>query len=63
MNNHKQQVVLKLSDINMPGISGLALLIYILEKYENPPPIVIMITAYGDKKDYNTTMRFGADDS
>jgi len=62
LNQHEQQAVLILSDINMPGMSGLALLKHIKEKYEKPPPVVIMITAYGDQENYNTAMQLGADD-
>lgn len=54
--------MLVLSDINMPGMSGLELLQWIKEKYEVPPPIVMMITAYGDQKNYQEAMRLGADD-
>lgn len=56
------QAVLILSDINMPGMSGLELLGHIKQKYSKPPPIVMMITAYGDKENYDTSMRLGADD-
>ena len=59
-NNHG--AVLILSDINMPGMSGLELLRHIKEKYNAPPPLVMMITAYGDAENYNTAMRLGADD-
>ncbi|MEI7423194.1 MAG: response regulator [Prolixibacteraceae bacterium] len=62
MNMHEQQAVLILSDINMPGMSGLTLLKHIKEKYEKPPPVVIMITAYGDQENYDAAMRLGADD-
>ena len=58
--NH--EAVLILSDINMPGMSGLELLKRIKEKYENPPPVVMMITAYGDTENYNQAMKLGADD-
>ena len=27
-----------------------------------PPPVVMMITAYGDAENYNTAMQLGADD-
>lgn len=59
-NEHK--AVLILSDINMPGMSGLQLLQQIKEKYEAPPPVVMMITAYSDQENYNEAMRLGADD-
>lgn len=59
-NDHK--AVLILSDINMPGMSGLDLLGRIKQKYQAPPPVVMMITAYGDKENYETAMRLGADD-
>ena len=59
-NNH--EAVLILSDINMPGMSGLELLERIKSKYVAPPPIVMMITAYGDAENYNTAMKLGADD-
>ena len=58
--NH--EAVLILSDINMPGMSGLELLRHIKEKHHEPPPVVMMITAYGDKENYETAMRLGADD-
>ena len=59
---NEHEAVLILSDINMPGISGLELLKYIKEKFEKPPPIVMMITAYGDDGNYNQAMKLGADD-
>jgi two-component system chemotaxis response regulator CheY len=59
-NNH--EAVLILSDINMPGMSGLELLERIKTKYHAPPPVVMMITAYGDGENYNTAMKLGADD-
>jgi two-component system chemotaxis response regulator CheY len=58
----KHEAVLILSDINMPGMSGLELLKRIKQKFENPPPVVMMITAYGDAENYNQAMEFGADD-
>ena len=54
--------VLILSDINMPGMSGLELLKCIKQKYKTPPPFVMMITAYGDAENYSTAMNLGADD-
>ena len=62
MKGHQHEAVLILSDINMPGMSGLELLQHIKEKYEKPPPIVMMITAYGDDENYNQAMKLGADD-
>lgn len=62
MNDHEHEAVLILSDINMPGISGIELLKYIKLKYEKPPPVVMMITAYGDDENYNQAMKLGADD-
>ncbi len=62
LNENEHGAVLILSDINMPGMSGLELLRHIKEKYNTPPPLVMMITAYGDAENYNTAMRLGADD-
>ncbi len=62
LNIHKHEAVLILSDINMPGMSGLELLEHIKQKYHEPPPVVMMITAYGDAENYNTAKRLGADD-
>lgn len=60
--NEMHEAVLILSDINMPGMSGLDLLKHIKEKHHEPPPVVMMITAYGDADNYNTAMKLGADD-
>ena len=62
LNQNAHEAVLILSDINMPGMSGLDLLEQIKQKYLTPPPVVMMITAYGDKENYETAMRLGADD-
>jgi two-component system, chemotaxis family, chemotaxis protein CheY len=62
LNLHQHEAVLILSDINMPGMSGLELLEHIKQKYHKPPPVVMMITAYGDKENYDTAMKLGADD-
>ena len=62
MQEHDEEAVLILSDINMPGMTGLELLRRIKEKYKEPPPFVIMITAYGDAENYRSAMKYGADD-
>ena len=62
MDNHNHEAVLILSDINMPGMSGLELLEQIKKNFYKPPPVVMMITAYGDKENYDTAMKLGADD-
>lgn len=56
------ETVLILSDINMPGMSGLELLKIIKKDYVEPAPVVMMITAYGDQDNYNTAKALGADD-
>jgi len=62
LRRHGQEAVLILSDINMPGMSGLELLQRIKSDYQEPPPVVMMITAYGDADNYQAAMRLGADD-
>ena len=62
INEHEQEAVLILSDINMPGMTGLELLQRIKIKYAVPPPVVMIITAYGDQYNYNLAMQLGADD-
>lgn len=62
LNEHEHEVVLILSDINMPGMNGFELLEKIKTKYHKPPPVVMMITAYGDEENFNTAKRLGADD-
>jgi CheY-like chemotaxis protein len=62
LNEHKHEAVLILSDINMPGMTGLELLSKIKQQFQAPPPVVMMITAYGDAENYNTAKRLGADD-
>lgn len=56
------EAVLILSDINMPGISGIELLKYVKQDYVQPPPFVMMITAYGDEVNFNKAKELGADD-
>ena len=62
LNEISHETVLILSDINMPGMSGLELLEKIKKGYMEPPPVVMMVTAYGDEENYNTAKRLGADD-
>ena len=56
------EVVLILSDINMPGMSGIELLTHIRKDYDVPPPVVMMITAYDDEENHREAMEKGADD-
>ncbi len=51
-------VVCILSDINMPGMTGLELLKAVKEKF--PYLKVCMITAYGDDHNFKTAMAYGA---
>jgi two-component system chemotaxis response regulator CheY len=62
LNQNSQEAVLILSDINMPGMSGLELLKHIKQEFRKPPPVVMMITAYGDDENFNTAKNLGADD-
>ena len=65
LQEHASEVVLILSDINMPGMSGLELLRRIKREYPAPPPTppqVMMITAYGDDESYRQAMQLGAND-
>ena len=61
MNTLDQEAVLILSDINMPGMSGLELLEHIKKTFLKPPPVVMMITAYGDEENRQSAERLGAD--
>ena len=62
LETHDHKAVLILSDINMPGMSGLELLKHIKMKFVSPPPLVMMVTAYNDEDNYNLAMKSGADD-
>jgi two-component system, chemotaxis family, chemotaxis protein CheY len=56
------EVILILSDINMPGMSGIELLSHIRGDFTAPPPVVMMITAYGDQENHRQAMQKGAND-
>ncbi len=58
----EHEAVLILSDINMPGMSGLQLLENVKKKYLKPPPVVMMVTAYGDSENHRIAKELGADD-
>ena len=62
LNTLDHEAVLILSDINMPGMSGLDLLKQIKSSFEKPPPTVMMITAFGDDENYQLAMKLGAND-
>ena len=62
LNTLNHEAVLILSDINMPGMSGLELLKQIKTHFEKPPPTVMMITAFGDDENYQQAIQLGADD-
>ncbi|MFB9864287.1 response regulator [Rufibacter immobilis] len=62
LEDHYSEVVMILSDINMPGMSGLDLLRQIRAKHESAPPTIMMVTAYGDEENYQQAMQLGADD-
>ncbi|WP_426060507.1 response regulator [Hymenobacter sp. B1770] len=59
---HHSEVLIILSDINMPGMSGLELLSYVKQEFEMPPTTMMMITAYGDDQSYQQAMALGAND-
>jgi CheY-like chemotaxis protein len=54
------QLIVILSDINMPGMDGLTLLREIKEKRPDLP--VIMVTAYGDEERRRRASEYGAAD-
>jgi len=59
--NGTTDLVLILSDINMPSMNGLELLQIIKEQYPDAPK-VFMITAYGDDESRQKAYKFGCDD-
>ena len=62
LKDHASEIVLILSDINMPGMSGIELLKNIRAEHPSPHPQVMMVTAYGDEHTYRQAMEFGAND-
>ena len=64
LNDIQHEAILILSDINMPGMSGLDLLKHIKNNYATPPPapVVMMITAYGDDENRKMANQLGAEE-
>ncbi len=62
MKEHASEVVLILSDINMPGMSGIELLKRIRVNHPSPHPKVMIVTAYNDDNYYQQAISGGADD-
>ena len=62
LSNQEQDIKIVLSDINMPGMSGLELLEKIRQKANKPAPFVMMISAYGDEENINRSVKLGAND-
>ena len=61
LKEHDHEAILILSDINMPGMTGIELLRRIKKGTPAPPPTVMMITAYGDKETYEEALALGVD--
>ena len=55
---HRPELIVILSDINMPGMDGLALLREIKERWAELP--VMMVTAYGDDERRRRAGEYGA---
>lgn len=53
---------LVLSEINMPGMTGIEMLSRIRHTYEDPPPVLMMISAYGDEENRAQVAHHGAND-
>jgi len=62
LGEHHSEVILILSDINMPGMSGIELLLKIRSAFSAPPPMVMMVTAYGDEENHRQAIANGAND-
>lgn len=62
LKEHISEMVLILSDINMPGMTGIELLRSIRLEHDEPPPIVMMLTAYGDEANRTQAHDYGAND-
>lgn len=62
MKKESSEIVLILSDINMPGMSGIELLSKIRHNYHDHEPVVMMITAYGDEENRRQAIENGAND-
>lgn len=62
MREHHSEVLIILSDINMPGMNGLELLGHVKKEFEMPPTTMVMITAYGDDDSYRQAIALGAND-
>lgn len=62
LQQHGHEALLILSDINMPGMTGLELLQRIRERYTAPALPVLMISAYGDDDNRSLALSLGADD-
>ena len=54
------EIVLILSDVNMPGMNGLELLKALKQRY--PSVRVFMITAYADEANHQRAVEYGCDD-
>ena len=61
LDKSQQDIRLVLSDINMPGMSGVDLLKSIKTLDILPTPDVIMVTAYGDEENRRRCKDLGAD--
>ncbi|GHB81159.1 response regulator [Persicitalea jodogahamensis] len=62
MKGHASEIILILSDINMPGMSGIELLKRIRVQHPSPNPKVMMVTAYNDDDYYQQAITNGAND-